>query len=211
MKKVLIGLACAGFLIAFSSVSSQAHSGRTDSSGCHHNRQTGDYHCHNGGSSPSTQRQTTTPRTTPAAPTPQRPDPFWRVLSGGDGDTLTVAKSGEEFRIRLACIDAPETAQSYGQSARERLQALLPVGTPVAMRTVDTDRYGRTVAELFSQGRNINLSLVESGHAVVYDQYVSGCEDEAAYLEAEETAQRNRLEFWSSSPIVMPWEFRRQR
>ena len=46
---------------------------------------------------------------------------------------------------------------------------LLPVGTPVAVRTVDTDRYGRTVAELFSQGRNINLGMVESGHAVVYE------------------------------------------
>ena len=87
---------------------------------------------------------------------------------------------------------------------------LLPVGTPVAVRTVDTDRYGRTVAELFSQGRNINLSMVESGHAVVYDQYVSGCEDEAAYLDAEKTAQMNQLEFWSSTPVVMPWDFRRQ-
>ncbi|QSQ19487.1 YHYH domain-containing protein [Pyxidicoccus parkwayensis] len=27
-----------------------AHPGRTDSSGCHHNRRTGDYHCHGGGS-----------------------------------------------------------------------------------------------------------------------------------------------------------------
>lgn len=41
------------------------------------------------------------------------------------------------------------------------------------MRTVDTDRYGRAVAELFSQGRNISLSLVESGRAVAYCQYLS--------------------------------------
>lgn len=28
-----------------------AHPGGLDSSGCHHNRKTGDYHCHRGGSS----------------------------------------------------------------------------------------------------------------------------------------------------------------
>lgn len=28
-----------------------AHGGRTNSSGCHTNRSTGDYHCHNGGKS----------------------------------------------------------------------------------------------------------------------------------------------------------------
>ena len=115
------------------------------------------------------------------------------------------------MRVRLACVDAPETAQSYGQSARQELQRLLPVGTPVAIQTVDTDRYGRTVAELFSEGRNINLSLVSTGHAVVYDQYLGNCENAEAYLNAEAVSQQNRLMFWNSSPVVMPWDFRRQQ
>lgn len=38
--------------------SAQAHSGRTDASGCHNNRQTGGYHCHGGGSSSSPSRST---------------------------------------------------------------------------------------------------------------------------------------------------------
>ncbi|MBP0016903.1 MAG: YHYH domain-containing protein [Cyanobacteria bacterium SBLK] len=33
-----------------------SHSGRTNSSGCHHNHRTGDYHCHGGGSGTSTPR-----------------------------------------------------------------------------------------------------------------------------------------------------------
>lgn len=100
-------------------------------------------------------------------------------------------------------------AQDYGQSAKEQLQALLPINTPISMRTIDTDRYGRTVAELFSQGRNINLNLVESGHAVAYRQYLSDC-DRTAYLDAEAIAQQNHLAFWSLSAPVMPWDFRRQ-
>jgi len=33
-------------------------------------------------------------------------------LSVGDGDTLRVQAGGRSITIRLACIDAPETAQS---------------------------------------------------------------------------------------------------
>lgn len=37
-------------------------------------------------------------------------------LSVGDGDTLRVQAGGRAITIRLACIDAPETAQSpWGQ------------------------------------------------------------------------------------------------
>lgn len=190
-------------LVALGAAAAQAHSGRTNASGCHAGSRP--YHCHNSGGSSSPIRSV--PRATPE---PQGPEP-WRVLSVGDGDTITVTKGSEQMRVRLACIDAPETQQSYGHSARRELQRLLPVGTSVNMRTVDTDRYGRTVAELNSQGRNINLSLVETGHAVVYDQYLSGCENGEAYLAAEATAQQNQLMFWNSSPVVMPWDFRRQR
>ena len=38
------------------------------------------------------------------------------VLSIGDGDTIRVRQAGKALTVRLACIDAPETAQSpYGQ------------------------------------------------------------------------------------------------
>ena len=34
------------------------------------------------------------------------------VLSIGDGDTIRVRQGGRAITVRLACIDAPETAQS---------------------------------------------------------------------------------------------------
>ena len=34
------------------------------------------------------------------------------VLSIGDGDTLTVKEGSQTIKVRLACIDAPETSQS---------------------------------------------------------------------------------------------------
>jgi len=90
------------------------------------------------------------------------------VVSIGDGDTLAVRESSEKIKVRLACIDAPETLQSpYGKAARQALKDLLPVGSDVTLRSKATDRYGRTVAEVSRNGSNINQSLVASGNAFV--------------------------------------------
>lgn len=51
-----------------------------------------------------------------------------RVVSVGDGDTLRVATGDKTLTVRLACIDAPETAQApFGKASAERLRQLLPV------------------------------------------------------------------------------------
>jgi hypothetical protein len=51
------------------------------------------------------------------------------VVPVGDGDTLRVTDGGQRVTIRLACIDAPETAQTpYGMASRLQLQGLAPIG-----------------------------------------------------------------------------------
>jgi len=86
------------------------------------------------------------------------------VLSIGDGDTISVLERGQKLKVRLACIDAPETAQStYGMASRNQLKALLPLGSTVSLR-VQADRYGRSVAEVIGKG-TINLAMVQSGQA----------------------------------------------
>jgi endonuclease YncB( thermonuclease family) len=98
------------------------------------------------------------------------------VLSIGDGDTLRVSCQGLPITIRLACIDAPEMAQSpYGQQSRSDLLSRLAKGCEVTILPHTIDRYGRTVAEVISE-ININLVLVEDGQAFAYRQYLSGCE-----------------------------------
>jgi len=133
------------------------------------------------------------------------------ILSIGDGDTIRVRQGGKLLTVRLACIDAPETAQSpYGQHARAYLQQRLPIGREVSLEVKTTDRYGRSVAEVFS-GVNINLALVEDGQAFAYRQFLRGC-DAKAYLEAEERASRARLGVWQvPGGITRPWDFRRAR
>ncbi len=134
-----------------------------------------------------------------------------QVLSIGDGDTITVRRSQQRFTVRLACIDAPEMAQSpHGAAARQALQARVRLGQTVRIRPQTTDRFGRTVAEVIA-GVNVNLALVESGMVFVYRQYLGGC-DAQAYLGAETRASRQRLGVWhSAAGITRPWDFRRNR
>ncbi len=111
------------------------------------------------------------------------------VSSVGDGDTLRVEDGGKNITIRVACIDAPEMAQApFGQQARQALQQLLPVGSTVTLKAQTKDRYGRTVAEVFTQSRaNTGLSLIQQGHAFAYQQYLKQC-DEWASLDREKLA-----------------------
>ena len=131
------------------------------------------------------------------------------VLSVGDGDTLRVAAGPQRLTIRLACIDAPETAQApYGAASREYLQGLAPVGSVVSLKAQTKDRYGRTVAEVFRNGRAVNLAMVQSGQAFAYRKYLSAC-DGGAYLAAEAQAQQSRRGVWAvNGGIQRPWDWR---
>lgn len=133
------------------------------------------------------------------------------LISVGDGDTIRVRiANGKPVTIRLACIDAPETAQGQvGADATTALTGLVAVGS-LEIKPQNVDRYGRTVAEVYAGGRNVNLALVRSGAAFVYRQYLHGC-NQNAYLEAESQAQRSRQGIWRRGNIQPPWEFRQQR
>src|SRR5581483_924654 len=67
-----------------------------------------------------------------------------------DGDTF--AYGGE--RIRVQGINAPELADTGGFEAAQRLSSLLHDGT-VRIVPKAIDKYGRTVAEVFVDDRNV--------------------------------------------------------
>ena len=98
------------------------------------------------------------------------------ITSCYDGDTCT-SSTGE--KIRLACIDTPELRGKRAEpvpakEARDYLRELV-VGRKVTIRRITTDRYGRTVAELFIDGSNVQQQLVASGHASIYWRYADQC------------------------------------
>lgn len=99
-----------------------------------------------------------------------------------DGDTIAIGRE----HIRLVGIDAPETRQArcdgelrLGLEAKARLHELLtqacgPLPTADAGRCVvirrqrDKDRYGRTLARVLIDGRDVGATLIAEGLARPY-------------------------------------------
>ena len=142
---------------------------------------------------------------------PARADFTGVVVSIGDGDTLTVkGPTQQNVTVRLACIDAPEGLQApWGAAATQQLKSLVSIGQRITVREIETDRYGRTIGELFLGGKSLNLRMVQSGHAVIYYQYLNACAGtKQQYLNAEANAKQRKLAFWSQTCLILPWEFR---
>ena len=125
-----------------------------------------------------------------------------------DGDTVATTAG----RVRVACIDAPESNQgSAGAKSTVALQRLLPNGTTVSLRQQGKDRYGRLVAEVYRGTTNVGLALVDQGEAFVYWQYTAGC-DRSLYGASERRARANRLGIWKEEGgIQRPWDYRRSK
>jgi endonuclease YncB( thermonuclease family) len=132
-----------------------------------------------------------------------------RCVGVTDGDSIRVlAPSNQMLRIRLAWIDSPESSQAFGQRAKQALSELV-FGKDVELRSYGLDKYGRTLASVFVDGKDVCLKQVRRGYAWVYEKYIvnSPVEIQTIYRAAQDRAQRLGLGLWSSNPIP-PWEFR---
>ena len=98
-----------------------------------------------------------------------------QVTSVSDGDTFTaVSADGERVRIRLLGIDAPEAARDGqpaecgAEQAAEVLRGLI-AGRPVSVAfdpvADPVDRFGRQLAYVTVDGRDVALALVQQGMA----------------------------------------------
>lgn len=88
-----------------------------------------------------------------------------------DGDTITL----EGERIRLMGFDAPETYRAQcaseferGQAAKKRLTELL-AGRALDVRRCCHDRYGRTLAHVLVDGRDVAEVMIGEGLARSYN------------------------------------------
>lgn len=129
-----------------------------------------------------------------------------RVVGVHDGDTFTLlAEGNRQIKIRLAEIDTPESAQPYGNRAKQELSALI-FGKAVTVDVVDLDRYGRTVGRVSVDRIDINAEMVRRGAAWVYRKYVK----DQTLFQVEAQAKQEKRGLWNlpESERVPPWEWR---
>lgn len=129
-----------------------------------------------------------------------------------DGDTLRLVKDGQEIKVRLCGIDAPERDQPLGVESRDALRSLLPDGQEVYLVRADRDRYGRVVGEIFVPGTpeiHANSEMALRGMAYAYREYISSCPNGQAILTGEMLASEKKVGVWSGN-YERPDEFRRR-
>jgi hypothetical protein len=91
-----------------------------------------------------------------------------------DGDTLVF--NGE--KVRLLGINTPEKGEKYYSEAKEYLEQINGSRVYLEYGSDKKDRYGRILAYVFYEGRNINEELIDQGLANPYfpsgkDKYYS--------------------------------------
>ena len=115
--------------------------------------------------------------------------PACRSHARGSATSITVLRDRTQVRIRLHGIDSPETGQDFGSRSKQAASELA-FGKTVTVRVRDTDRYGRTVAEvILPDGRSLNREMVGAGMAWWYRQYAPA-DTELARLETEAKAAK---------------------
>ncbi len=121
-----------------------------------------------------------------------------------DGDTIDLA-SGEIVRYLL--IDTPETTggktDCFGdEAAAFTTDAVL--GKTVALRydEVCRDTYGRLLAYVEINGRDLNLLMVERGYACVRHTSPNGDDQVDEFTELERTARAGKIGLWGACDEV---------
>lgn len=127
-----------------------------------------------------------------------------KVVKVKDGDTIVVLDGTMTMvTVRLAGVDAPEKKQDFGVVAKQFVSDQV-FGKTVIFKEVSKDRYGRTVAFVFYENKNLSEELLKVGLAWHYVLY-----SKSKYLQELETTARNfNVGLWSLPNPVAPWEFR---
>ncbi len=123
-----------------------------------------------------------------------------------DGDTIRARADGEEIKIRLVNIDAPEIGQPFGNKSKNFLDKLL-YAKKVTLLAEGKDRYGRVLGNIFSDKSNVNAMMVKFGFAWVYEKYAKN----SSLYDHQNQAKRKNLGLWSDNDPIAPWVWRKQK
>lgn len=133
------------------------------------------------------------------------------VVGITDGDTLTLLMDRQQYKIRVAGIDAPERHQAWGDKSKLNISRL-SFNQPAVADCPKVDRWGRQICKVTVNGVDIGLEQIKDGMAWWYRKYAKeqSTEDRSVYENAELMAQLRRLGLWGETNPTPPWDFRRK-
>lgn len=127
------------------------------------------------------------------------------VVKVKDGDTLDVNVDGKVETIRLLLVDTPETVhekkpiQTFGPEASAFTKETFPKGKKVQVEYDKNrdDKFKRTVAYVYVDGKMFNETLVEKGYARVAYVYPPNTKHLKELQNVEAKAKQQKIGIWS--------------
>ena len=134
-----------------------------------------------------------------------------QVVRVVDGDTIVIRYNGKYEKVRLLCVDTPESVHPdkkqnipMGKVASRYTQKKL-IGKSVDLE-FEINRlrgyYGRLLAYVFVDGQNLNLDLVRQGLSPYYTKYGKSEKYDAEFRAAEKQARKEKLNIWDDPELT---------
>ena len=137
----------------------------------------------------------------------------YKVLRVVDGDTIDIDYNGKKERIRLLCVNTPESVHPdkkqnipMGKVASDYAKKRL------SDQYVDLEfegrkrgNYGRLLAYVILDGNNFNLELVKQGLSPYYTKYGLSEKYDIEFRAAERYARDQGLHIWGDPALTQKY------
>jgi micrococcal nuclease len=126
-----------------------------------------------------------------------------------DGDTFAIKhkETGDEYRIRLYGIDAPERGQEYGGIAQYEMQERV-LNKDVQVEFMQTAHKGREVAMVWINGQCLNLQMIQEGLAWKSIEHGDRYSDK--FIRESINAKVERKGLWARENPEEPYKYRQR-
>lgn len=127
-----------------------------------------------------------------------------KVVAITDGDTFKLlTKDSTLIRVRVANIDCPERKQPFSKRAKQFTSDAI-FDKYVKVEEFKKDRYGRSIAYVYYDNKNLSKELLKAGFAWHYVKY----SNDKTLQKLEEIAKSNKKGLWLDPHAIAPWDWR---
>jgi len=135
----------------------------------------------------------------------------YKVIRIVDGDTIVIQYDGKYEKVRLLCVNTPESVHSdkkqnipMGKVASKYTQKKLTgkyVNLEFEIKKL-RGHYGRLLAYVFVDGQNFNIDLVRQGLSPYYTKYGKSEKYDSEFRAAEKQARKEKLNIWGDPELT---------
>ena len=135
----------------------------------------------------------------------------YKVVRVVDGDTIVIQYGGKYEKVRLLCVDTPESVHPdakqnipMGETASRYSQKKLAgkyINLEFEIKRL-RGNHGRLLAYVFVDGQNLNLDLVRQGLSPYYTKYGKSEKYDSEFRAAEKQARKYKLNIWGDPELT---------